>query len=65
MKYVFSGPALENVLRENRIRISKGDLIVTPFEEAEMVEDTKAPVVEDTKEVKVADTKTPMKKPKK
>ena len=65
MKYVISGRALENVLRENRIRISKGELIVTPFEEAEVVEDTKAPVVEDTKDVDPADEKKPAKKGKK
>ena len=68
MKYVFSGPALDSVLRENRIRIARGDLIVTPLDEAApevedtkvpVVEDTKAPVVEDTKEVAHADDKKP------
>lgn len=60
MKYVFSGPALDSVLRENRIRIARGDLIVTPLDEAAPeVEDTKVPEVEDTKEVAHADDKKP------
>lgn len=65
MKYVFEGPALENVLRENRIRIAKGDLIVTPFVEAAPVEEGKDVAVEDSKDVKPTDTKTPKKAPKK
>lgn len=63
MKYVISGSALDNVLRENRIRIAKGELIVTPFEEA--ADDSKDVVVEDTKDVAVTDTKKPVKKGKK
>lgn len=63
MKYVISGSALDNVLRENRIRIAKGELIVTPFEEA--ADDSKDVVVEDTKDVPVTDTKKPVKKGKK
>lgn len=59
MKYVFSGTAIENVIRENRIRIAKGELVVTPFDEAVPVEDGKDVVVEDSKDVDVADTKTP------
>ena len=65
MKYVFEGPALENVLRENRIRIAKGDLIVTPFVEAAPVEDGKDVAVEDSKDVVPADTKSPKKASKK
>lgn len=65
MKYVISGPALDLVLRENRIRIAKGDLIVTPFVEAEEAEDSKEAIVEDTKDVPVTDTKKPVKKGKK
>ena len=49
MKYVFSGPALDNVLRENRIRIARGDLVVVPFDGAEDTKDVKA---EDSKTVK-------------
>lgn len=60
MKYVFSGPALDSVLRENRIRIARGELIVTPLVDAvPEVEDTKVPEVEDTKEVAHADEKKP------
>lgn len=65
MKYVISGPALDLVLRENRIRIAKGDLIVAPFVEAEEAEDSKEVIVEDTKDVPVTDTKKPVKKAKK
>lgn len=44
-KYIIEGPALDKVLRENRIRISKGDIIVTPFEEAAPIpEQESAPV---------------------
>lgn len=64
MKYVFSGPALDNVLRENSIRIAKGELIVTPFVEAE-AEDSKEIIVEDTKDVPAVEAKKPVKKGKK
>ena len=64
MKYVFSGQALDKVLRENSIRIAKGELIVTPFVEAE-AEDSKEVIVEDTKDVSVVDEKKPVKKGKK
>lgn len=33
-KYIISGKAVDKVLRENRIRISRGDLEVTPYDEA-------------------------------
>lgn len=66
MKYVISGSALDNVLRENRIRIAKGELIVTPYcEPEEAIEDGKETAVEDTKEVPAADKKRPVKKAKK
>lgn len=64
MKYVFSGPALDNVLRENSIRIAKGELIVAPFVEAE-AEDSKEVIVEDTKDVPAVEAKKPVKKGKK
>lgn len=61
MKYVISGPALDNVLRENRIRIAKGELIVSPFREAEEAPaDSKDAPVKDTKEVKAVDKKKPV-----
>lgn len=65
MKYVFSGPALDKVLRENSIRIARGELTVTPFEEAAPVEDGKDVAVEDSKDVVPADTKSPKKTSKK
>lgn len=34
MKYIIEGRSVDKVLRENRIRISRGELVVTPFEEA-------------------------------
>ncbi len=64
MKYVFSGTAIDKVLRENSIRIARGELIVTPLDEAVPVEDGKDVAVEDSKDVVVADTKSP-KAPKK
>ncbi len=65
MKYIFSGPAIDKVLRENSIRIAKGELVVTPFEEAAPVEDGKDVAVEDSKDVVPADTKSPKKASKK
>ncbi len=59
MKYVIEGKALENVLRENRIRIARGDLKVTPFDEAVSVEVGKDVAVEDSKAVEPTDTKSP------
>lgn len=63
MKYIFEGPAIDVVLRENSIRIAKGELVVTPFVEDAV--DEKTAEVEDTKEVAVTDTKKPVKKSKK
>lgn len=64
MKYIIEGPAIDVVLRENRIRIAKGELIVTPFVEAE-AEDSKEVIVEDTKDVPAVEAKKPVKKAKK
>lgn len=64
MKYIIEGPAIDVVLRENRIRIAKGELIVTPFVEAE-AEDSKEVIVEDTKDVPAVEAKKPVKKGKK
>jgi hypothetical protein len=64
-KYIFEGPALQKVIKENRIRIARGELIVTPLVDAApevedtKVEDTKVPEVEDTKVVAPADEKKP------
>ena len=81
MKYIVSGPALDKVLRENRIRIARGEIKFTPFVEAapatvkDVPEDTKdvpetpaedvKDVPEDTKYVPVVDEKKPVKKAKK
>lgn len=75
MKYIVSGPALDKVIRENRIRVARGEIKFTPFVEAPPapvndvpetpVEDTKDVVVEDTKDVPVVDTKKPVNKGKK
>ena len=59
MKYVIEGKALENVLRENRIRIARGDLKVTPFDEAVSLEVGKDVAFEDSKDVEPTDTKSP------
>ena len=59
MKYVIEGKAIENVLRENRIRIARGDLKVTPFDEAVSVEVGKDVAVEDSKDVEPTDIKSP------
>ena len=64
MKYVFSGVALDKVLRENSIRISRGELIVEPLEEA-VPEHGKDIAVEDSKDVALEDTKSPKKATKK
>ena len=75
MKYIVSGPALDKVIRENRIRVARGEIKFTPLVEAAPapvndvtetpVEDTKDVVVEDTKDVPVVDAKKPVKKDKK
>ena len=63
MKYIVSGPALDKVLRENRIRIARGEIKFTPFVEAAPA--TVKDVPEDTKDVPVVDEKKPVKKAKK
>ena len=69
MKYVIEGEDLDNVLRENQIRIRRGTLKVYPLDEevpenpvddakeVEEKEDAKAAPVADKKEVLPADTK--------
>ncbi len=74
MKYIFEGPALPKVLQENRIRIAREELRVTPLVEAAPapvkdvpetpIEDVKD-VPEDTKDVPFVDEKKPVKKGKK
>lgn len=50
MKYIIEGRDVEVVLRENAIRIKRGDLVVTPYAEAH-------PAGADSKDVKSADSK--------
>ena len=69
MKYVIEGEDLDNVLRENQIRIKRGTLKVYPLDEevpenpvddakeVEEKEDAKAAPVADKKEVVSSDTK--------
>lgn len=54
-KYVIEGAAVPKVLKENRIRIERGDLKVTPL--AEAVIDIKDVVLNDTKGAIIADHK--------
>lgn len=65
MKYILSGDAkeVEKVLRENRIRESRGLIKFEPVP-AEVAEDAKEPAI-DSKEPKVADTKSTKKTTKK
>ena len=53
MKYIVSGPALDKVLRENRIRIARGEIKFTPFVEAApaTVKDVPETPAEDVKDV--------------
>ena len=76
MKYIVSGPALDKVLRENRIRIARGEIHFTPFADAvpapvkDIPEDTKdvpetpvedvKDIPEDTKDVPSVDQKKPV-----
>ena len=61
MKYVIEGEDLENVLRENQIRIKRGTLKVYPLDEdvpEDPVDDTKeVEEKEDTKAARVDDSK--------
>jgi hypothetical protein len=67
MKYVVSGPAVEVLIRENRVRIQRGVLSFTPLTEAQKapeapVDDTKAvEAPQDSKEVRMTDKKKPKK----
>ena len=63
-KYIVEGPALDNVLKENRIRVKRGLIKFTPLNgEAEDTtevapeEDVKDIPIEDTKDIPEEDTK--------
>ena len=56
MKYILEGKAAEKVIRENRIRVSRGLVTFTPVDDADTA-DTKEVEVADAKEVESDDTK--------
>ena len=57
-KYIVEGPALAKLLRENRIRIARGELTFTPLVDGN---DKKEASVEDSKGIPPVETKTPKK----
>lgn len=57
MKYIVSGPALGKLLQENRIRISRGELVFTPVAVPATAVDTKDVPEEDSKDAPAADSK--------
>lgn len=57
-KYIVEGPALAKLLRENRIRVARGELTFTPLVDGD---DKKEASVEDSKDIPPVETKTPKK----
>lgn len=57
-KYIVEGPSLAKLLRENRIRIARGELTFTPLVDGD---DKKEASVEDSKDIPPVETKTPKK----
>lgn len=57
-KYIVEGPALAKLLRENRIRIARGELTFTPLVDGD---EKKEASVEDSKDIPPVETKTPKK----
>lgn len=57
-KYIVEGPALAKLLRENRIRIARGELTFTPLVDGD---DKKEASVEDSKDIPPVETKSPKK----
>lgn len=56
-KYIVEGPALAKLLRENRIRIARGELTFTPLVDGD--EKKTEPVVVDDKDIPPVETKVP------
>lgn len=54
-KYIVEGPALAKLLRENRIRIARGELTFTPLVDGD---DKKEASVEDSKDIPPVETKS-------
>lgn len=57
-KYIVEGPSLAKLLRENRIRIARGELTFTPLVDGD---DKKEASVEDSKDIPPVETKSPKK----
>ena len=57
-KYIVEGPALAKLLRENRIRIARGELSFTPLVDGD---DKKEASAEDSKDIPPVETKSPKK----
>lgn len=59
MKYIIYGNAMDKLIRENKIRIERGDIIVTPLKEESPEVDSMEmnPCTEDVKSVEEDDTK--------
>ena len=57
-KYIVEGPALAKLLRENRIRIARGELTFTPLVDGD---EKKEASVEDSKDIPPVETKSPKK----
>lgn len=57
-KYIVEGPSLAKLLRENRIRVARGELTFTPLVDGD---DKKEASVEDSKDIPPVETKTPKK----
>lgn len=57
-KYIVEGPALAKLLRENRIRVARGELTFTPLVDGN---DKKEASVEDSKDIPPVETKSPKK----
>ena len=57
MRYIIEGSATGKVLQENRIRIARGELRVTPLAEAVPNLDSKDAAIADSKDAAITDTK--------
>lgn len=57
-KYIVEGPSLAKLLRENRIRIARGELTFTPLVDGD---EKKEASVEDSKDIPPVETKSPKK----
>lgn len=56
MRYIIEGPAIGKILQENRIRIARGEIRITPLVEAVPNLDRKDAPVADSKDVTTDDT---------